>query len=61
MSEFDDGKFIYLLSWRQPGFEMMMKSYLPADSEDEAILKATQHFGIGFDTESATAVLVKER
>jgi len=55
------GKFIYLLSWRQPGFEMNMTSYLPADSEDEAILKATQHFGIGFDAESATAVLIKER
>lgn len=61
MSGLDDGKFIYLLSWRQPGFEMNMTSYLPANSEEEAILKATQHFGIGFDPSSATAVLVKER
>ena len=40
---------------------MNMISYLPADTEEEAILKATQHFGIGFDPSSATAVLVKER
>lgn len=58
--EMNDGKFIYLLSWRQPGFEMIMTSYFPVDFEEEAILKAVQNFGIGFDAESAT-VLVKER
>lgn len=40
---------------------MIMTSYFPVDFEEEAILKAVQHFGIGFDAESATAVLVKER
>lgn len=59
--ELNDGKFIYLLSWRQPGFEMTWTSYIPADTEEEAILKAVKHFGIGFDSESATAVKIKER
>lgn len=57
----DDGKFIYLLSWMPPGFKMKMTSYIPADSEEEAILKAVQNFGIGFDAEFATAVVIKER